>query len=485
MCSYFLALLLIGHFSSRHSNSESYFSGNHQSPWYAVAFGLIGDSLSGVTYISVPGAVGYAHFSYLQVVLGYVIGYWAIAYFLLPIYYQMQLTSIYTYLGSRFGPEAEKTGAFFFLLSRILGAAARLFLAAGVMQIFLFDPLGIPFTASVFLIIVLMLVYTLKGGIKTLVWTDVFQSGFLLMGVVLSIFVITQALDIRLMDLPQFVSNSDLSSVFIWDWRDKAYFWKHFLAGIFIAFTMTGLDQNMMQKNLSMRTLSEAQKNLYWFSGIVLVVNALFLSLGVLLYAYATAKGVGLPLNETTGKVITDDVFPFLALNHLGSFAALVFITGLTAATFNSADSVLTTLTTSFYIDILHMKTDDSGVNNRNEKIRKIIHISFGLILFLVIMLFKLLNNRAVIDTVLVVAGYTYGPLLGLFVFGLFSKRTVPGLAIPVICILSPFITYWFSLNAEQWLNGYKPGYELLMFNAGVTWMGLWLASLTSYGSKK
>jgi Na+/proline symporter len=476
MLAYFAVLLLIGFFTSRKSGAAGYFTGNHQSPWYAVAFGLIGDSLSGVTYISVPGAVGTAKFSYLQVVIGYVAGYWAIALVLLPLYYRMQLTSIYTYLGSRYGSAAQRTGAFYFILSRLLGAAGRLFLAAGVMQLFLFEPLGVPFPISVSIIILLMLLYTLKGGIKTLVWTDVFQSGFLLLGVVLSLLVISSQLGLSLSSIPAYVMAHPYSEVFVTDWKASSFWGKQIVAGAFIAFTMTGLDQNMMQKNLSCRTLGDAQKNLFWFSGIVLIVNILFLSLGVLLYGYLEHKGLSIPVNSITGKPMTDQLFPELAFNHLGALAALVFITGLTAATFNSADSVLTTLTTSFYIDFLHKSPEDES--SGSKRLRQLIHISFGIALLAVILIFQMLNDRAVIDTILILAGYTYGPLLGLFLYGLMFKARPKGYLIVIVSLLSPVLSWIFNLNAAEWLGGYKPGYELLLINALITMTGLGISAL-------
>jgi Na+/proline symporter len=473
---YFAALLLIGWITTRTSDNDSYFLGNNQSPWYAVAFGMIGDSLSGVTYISVPGAVGSAKFSYLQLVMGYVAGYFIIGKILLPLYYKMELTSIYTYLEERIGLKAQKTGAFFFLISRLLGAAARLWLAVSVLQLFVFNALNIPFELSVLVIIVLMLVYTYRGGIKTLVWTDTFQSSFLLMGVILSIVAIASQLDFGFFDLISAVKNSPDTQVFFWDPLPKNYFFKQFFAGVFIAVAMTGLDQNMMQKNLSCPNLADGQKNVYWFGIVQFCVNALFLSLGALLYVYATAKGIALPVNPETGKVITDKVFPFLALGHLGTFAAMIFVVGLTAATFNSADSVLTTLTTSFYIDI--MKVDKAGRSEADKtRLRHIIHISFAVLLLLVILVFQALNDSAVIDTVLLIAGYTYGPLLGLFAFGIFTRRTASDMWVPLVCILAPVLCYWLNMQVPKWFNGYQIGNELLIINGAITFAGLILIS--------
>lgn len=470
---YFLILLLISRITGKGAGSTGFFIGAKKSPWYAVAFGMIGDSLSGVTFISVPGSVGAAKFSYLQLVFGYLFGYLVISEILLPLYYRLNLTSIYSYLRQRFGEWSEKTGSFYFLLSRTLGAAARLYLAAGVMQIFVFDYFDIPFWLSVLLIIVLMLAYTFQGGIKTLVWTDTFQSLALLSGVILSIIFIAHQLDLGLGDLIATVKQSELSKTFFWEWQPKSFFPKQFFGGMFIAIAMTGLDQNMMQKNLSCRTLGDAQKNIRWFSIVVVIVNIFFLSLGVLLYTYANAKGIALPEK-------TDDLFPLLALQHLGTVAGLFFIIGLTAATFSSADSVLTTLTTSFYIDFLHADSDKKLSEQQKTKLRHGIMLAFAVILLLVILIFKLLNDQAIIDTVLKVAGYTYGPLLGLYAFGLFTKRIVRDNIVPIICIISPAICYVLDLYSADIFNGYKIGNEILILNGLLTFTGLGLISRRS-----
>jgi SSS family transporter len=472
VAGYFSILLLIAWWTSRHADTQSYFLGNKTSPWYAVAFGMISDSLSGVTFISVPGAVGSSNFSYLQLVLGYVLGYYVIGSVLLPLYYRLNLTSIYTYLLQRFGAHAQKTGSFFFLLSRTLGAAGRLFLAAGVIQLFVFDHYGIPFWLSVSVIIALMLVYTYKGGIKTLVWTDTFQSAFLLLGVVLSIWAIASELDLGFGAMAEKVANSSYSKVFFWDWHEKSFFPKQFFGGVFIAIVMTGLDQNMMQKNLSCRTLGDAQKNIYWFSIVMAIVNLFFLSLGALLYVYSESKGIAIPAK-------TDNLFPLLALQHLGTFAGLVFIIGLTAATFSSADSVLTTLTTSFYIDFLD--AENRGYSERKKtSLRHGVHIGFAVILLLVILVFKAMNNAAIIDTVLMLAGYTYGPLLGMFAFGLFSKRAVIDRAVPLVCLISPVICYVLNIHSVELMGGYNFGNELLIVNGTLTYLGLLAVSKKS-----
>lgn len=465
---YFGFLLLIAWYTSRNANNQSYFLANKAAPWYAVAFGMISDSLSGVTFISVPGSVGTANFSYMQVILGYFFGYFIIANVLLPIYYSRNLTSIYSYLQERFGVFSQKTGSFFFLLSRMLGAAARLYLTASVIQLFVFDAMGVPFWVSVSIIIALILLYTYKGGIKTLVWTDTFQSTFLLLGVVLSIAAISHEMGFGIKDMFSAVADSSMTKTFFWDWQAKSFFPKQFIGGIFIAVAMTGLDQNMMQKNLSCRSLGDAQKNIRWFSLVQLIVNVFFLSLGVLLYTYAQAKGV------TVTR--TDFLFPTLALDHLGAFAGIVFIVGLTAATFSSADSVLTTLTTSFMIDFLH-KGEGSGNEKEVRNTRHLTHIGFAVVLLGVILLFRAMNKQAIIDTVLMLAGYTYGPLLGLFFFGIFSKRKLQDKLVPVICVLSPVVCYILDSNSNVWLSGYLFGNELLILNGLLTFSGLYAVS--------
>lgn len=463
---YFSILLTISWYTSRNATSQTYYLGNKQSPWFLVAFGLIGDSLSGVTFISIPGAVAKDQFSYMQIVLGYLIGYIVIAKVLLPLYYRLNLTSIYSFLGQRLGTSSEKTGSFFFLLSRLIGAAFRLYISAAVLQIFIFDQWGIPFAVTSTIVIALILLYTYQGGIKTLVWTDSVQSLFLLMGVIFSIIVICSTLDLGLTDIFSTIKSSKYSQVFFWDWHEKNFFFKQFLSGIFIAIVMTGLDQNMMQKNLSCKSLPDAQKNIYVYSSISIVVNLFFVVLGALLYIYANSKGIAVPAK-------TDELFPLLALNHLGAFAAIVFILGITAATFSSADSVLTTLTTSFCIDFLKMKSDKES--SGEKKTRHIVHISFAVILLLIIIAFREINNDAVINTVFRVAGYTYGPLLGLFAFGLYTKFSVRDKYVPLVCIIAPVLSYILDMNSVSLFNGYKFGFEILLVNGLITFIGLLL----------
>ena len=474
---YFSLLLIIAWFTSKKATNESYFTGNHVSPWIAVAFGMIGDSLSGVTFISVPGQVGQNNFYYLQLVLGYFAGYFVVSRVLLPVYYKMNLVSIYTYLFERFGVVSQKTGAFFFILSRVLGAAGRLFLAASVIQLFVFDAFGVPFALSVAIIISLMLLYTYKGGIKTLVWTDTLQSGFLLLGVFFSIVFIANDLNYSGIDLIQAISSSKYAQVFDFDWFNKSNFFKQFLGGAFITIAMTGLDQNMMQKNLSCKSLKDAQKNMESFSLVMVLVNVFFLSLGALLYIYAEQKGVSIPLNPVSGKPDTDKLFPMLALQYLGSGAGLVFIIGLTAATFSSADSVLTTLTTSFYLDFLNIEKSHKTEEEKTQ-IRKRVHFGFALILLLVILIFRAMNSKAIIDTVLMIASFTYGPLLGLFAFGIFTQKTVNDKYVWIICLAAPILCYILNENSINWFYGYKFGYELLLLNGLLTFIGLAIISV-------
>ncbi len=464
---YFALLLSVAWITGRRADAAGYYLGNKNSPWLVVAFGLIGDSLSGVTYISVPGQVGTAKFAYLQVVLGYVLGYVIIAEVLLPLYYRLNLTSIYSYLGQRFGLAAQRTGSAFFLLSRLLGAAARLYLAANVFQTFVFDRMGVPFAVTVAVIIGLILVYTLRGGIKTLVWTDSLQSGFLVLGVLLSIAAVGADLHLGLGGLWAAVKASPLTQTFFFDdWRAPEYFWKQFFSGAAIAVVMTGLDQNAMQKNLSCRSLGDAKKNLYAFTVVMVLVNAAFLALGALLFHYAEAKGIAIPAQ-------TDQLFPLLALQHLGAFAALVFVIGLTAATFNSADSVLTTLTTSFCIDFLGFGTRRDLDETTQTKWRRLIHLGFAVVLLGAILAFKARNNGAVIKLVLDLAGYTYGPLLGLFTLGLFTKVRAGGWMVPVVCVISPLLCCVLSHYSMAWFGGYRFGFELLLLNGLLTALGV------------
>lgn len=423
---------------------------------------MIGTSLSGVTFISIPGMVAKAQFSYLQLVLGYLLGYLVIATILMPLYYRLNLVSIYTYLDQRFGYWSYKTGASF-LLARTIGAALRLYVVAGVMQLAVFDALGVPFWASVMITIVLIWVYTFRGGMKTIIWTDTFQTLAMLICVGTSLILISEELNLSFQDLVNTIDQSQYSQVFFWDYKDERYFLKQFLSGAFIAIVMTGLDQDMMQKNLSCKNIGEAQKNMFWFSIILVFVNILFLSLGALLYIYANAKGIAVPARG-------DDVFPFLALNYFSAFLGIVFILGIVAITYASADSALTALTTSFCVDFLNF---DKRPEPERVRYRILVHIGFSLLLMLVIVIFRIINDQSVVTAVFTLAGYTYGPLLGLYTFGVFINRNVRDNLVPVVCVLAPILTYLISFRSEEWLWGYKFGFEVLLLNGLLTILGL------------
>jgi Na+/proline symporter len=465
---YSVLLFFITWLTSKNANNQSYFLGNKNSPWYVVAYGMIGASLSGVTFMSVPGWVNNTQFSYLMMVFGYFAGYLIIITVLLPLYYKLQLTSIYTYLEQRFGFWSYKTGAFFFILSRTIGASFRMFLVINVLQVFVFEQWGIPFWVSVLIFILLIILYTFEGGIKTIVWTDTLQTTFMLLSVILSIYLIAKELNYSFIDLVVTIKNSPYSQIIFTDINDKRFFLKQFLAGTFITITMTGLDQEMMQKNLSCKNLHEAQKNMLTFSFILIFINLLFLSLGAILYLYATHKGIDIPTK-------TDDLFPIIAIKYLGPLAGLIFIIGLISAAYPSADGALTSLTTSFCVDFLNM--NNNSATNNHKKYRYIVHFSFAALLLLVIVIFKSINNEAVISKLFTVAGYTYGPLLGLFAFGLFTKRTVYDPWVPVICIVSPIICYFLSEYSTVLFNGYKFGFELLLVNGLITYTGLLMVS--------
>lgn len=474
--AYSVLLFFITWITSRGATNESYFVGNRSSKWYLVAYGMIGASLSGVTFISVPGAVLGSQFSYLQVILGYLLGYLVIAYVLLPVYYRLQLTSIYSYLDGRFGRYSYRTGAFFFILSRTFGAAFRLYIVVNVLQTFVFDDMGVPFYLTVFVFIVLILLFTYQGGVKTIVYTDTLQTTFMLVSVVLSIIFIMQAMHLDLSSLAQKISGSSYSKVFFGDWQPKTFFPKQFFGGMFIAIAMTGLDQEMMQKNISCKTLKDAQKNVITFSGVLLIVNILFLVLGALLYLYAQESNIAL-LTDAGGKVVTDSVFPTIALKHFGTVSGIFFIIGLISAAYPSADGALTALTAVFCLDFLGLNDDRGRSEEEKKKIRQRVHFGFAGLLLLVIVMFKMINNDAVITNLFTWAGYTYGPLLGLYAFGLFTTRKPMDRIVPVICILSPLICILLNENAAQLFHGYKFGFEMILLNGAITFLGLFLIS--------
>lgn len=462
---YFLLLIGISAFTSKNASDEDFYTATRQSPWYLVAFGMIGASLSGVTFISIPGEVGNSNFHYFQVVLGYLVGYAVISQVLLPLYYKLNLVSIYSYLEQRFGFWSYKSGAFFFLISRIIGASFRLFLVAGVLQISFFDAFQLPFWVSVLVTVILIWLYTFKGGIKTVVWTDTLQTTFMIASVVISIWFIKDHLNLDFGELISGLANDERSTIFNWDWRSGKNFYKQFFAGAFIAIVMTGLDQDMMQKNLTCRTLKDAQKNVLWFCIILVFVNLLFLSMGLLLYQFSEANQIPIPAR-------TDYLFPQLAIQNFSIAGAVVFLLGITAAAFSSADSALTALTTSFCVDFLGFTKENYGAK---KKLRMGIHLGFSFVLFLVILVFQAINDQSVITAVFIAAGYTYGPLLGLFSFGILTKWKLKDQFVPLICLMSPAISYVINLNSETWLNGYKFGFEILILNGLITFLGLFL----------
>lgn len=488
IAGYFGVLILISYFTGKDDSNETFFKASRKSPWYVVAFGMIGASLSGVTFISVPGWVHASQFSYMQVVFGYLVGYFIIAYVLMPIYYRLNVTSIYQYLENRFGVVSYKTGAFFFLISRILGASFRLYLVAIVLQRYVFDALGVPFALTVTLSILLIWLYTFRGGIKTIVWTDTLQTLFMLIAVGVAMYLILGDLN---MSFGEFLSSETLKDYSqIWFTEDvmaKNYFLKSFLGGLFIAVCMTGLDQDMMQKNLTCKTLGDAQKNMVTFSIVLVVVNFIFLLLGALLFMYAAQENMAVPLMD--GKAKTDLLFPEIAIKGtLGVSLAIVFLLGLIAAAYSSADSALTSLTTSFSVDFLDIEKKPA---NTQKSIRKMVHIAMSIVLIIVVIIFNSLSNKSVIDSLLTIAGYTYGPLLGLFAFGIFTNYhirdkkvwIVTGISIAATYLLANFGAYYtyFTADVANMTEAvklsketfYQFGYELLPINGLLTFLGL------------
>ena len=471
IAAYFLVLLLISYFTGKNDSNADFFKAGRQSPWYLVAFGMVGASLSGVTFISVPGWVEASEFSYMQVVLGYLVGYFVVAFLLLPIYYKLNLTSIYEYLKERFGPTSHKTGAFFFFISRVLGAAFRLFLVAIVLQQFVFDDFGVPFEITVIISILLIWIYTSKGGIKTIVWTDTLQTTFMILAVILSIIFINNELNWSFGD---FLASEELKEYNTFLATDsflaRNHFLKSFVGGMFVTICMTGLDQDMMQKNLTCKNLRDAQKNMVSFSFVLVGVTFLFMLLGVLLFIYAKQNGVAIPLMDGSPK--TDLLFPEIALNSgLGLTLSITFMLGLIAAAYSSADSALTSLTTSFCVDFMKL---EGKSEQEQKKARKRIHIWMSLVLVIVIIVFKYILNSNVIDSLLTVAGYTYGPLLGLFTFGIFTKHQIKDQYVWLVALISVVLISVLGSIEPQYLGGYQLGYELLPLNGLLTFIGLW-----------
>ena len=461
---YFALLLVISYYTSKGADTNAFFTANRQSPWWLVAFGMIGTSISGLTFISVPGAVGKTSFTYFQLILGHSLGYLTIALVLMPLYYRMNLISIYGYLEKRFGFWSYKTGSAFFLLSRTIGSAARLYLAVNVLQIAIFAPIGVPFVVTVFISIALIWLYTHRGGVQTIIWTDTLQTLFLLIALFITIYLVGQQMNMGLGDMIQTISDSKYSHMFEWDWKNPHFFGKDFLAGVFIAIVMTGLDQDLMQKNLTCKSIGEAQKNMFWFYWVLLFINILFLSLGALLYIYAQANQIAIPAK-------TDELYPMLALGgQFGTLAAVTFLLGIIAASYASSDSALTALTTSFCIDFLSI---EKFKEEKRIKIKHRVHLGFSLLFFVVIGLFHVFNNQELIAAVFNLAGYTYGPLLGLFSFGLFTKLQVRDKLVPIVCVGSPIITFILETQSQSLFGGF--GFAKLILNGSICFLLLWL----------
>jgi Na+/proline symporter len=503
---YFILLLIVAWYTSRNSNNDSFFIGNRNSNWMLVAFGMIGTSLSGVTFVSVPGTVGGGGFAYFQVVIGYVIGYAIIAYVLLPLYYKLNLTSIYNYLQHRFGMTSYKTGAFFFIISRVLGATARFYLVINVLQIFILKDMHIPFWLTTFVILLMILLYTLEGGVKTIVFTDTLQTTCMLVGLIVCIIFIMNHIGHSFSSTLTALSERGLTKVFNTDVNSPGFFLKQIIGGMFITATMTGLDQEMMQKNISVRNLKDSQKNVISFTVILVIVNFLFLFMGGLLYLYGSSLGI---------KVPADDLFPTIALHHMGTVIPIIFVIGLISALFPSADGALTALTSSFCIDILGMKRKSSVIASSDlvamdaqlreeekakKRTRMFVHFSFAVIFFVMVMGFKWIDNKSIIDVILKVAGFTYGPLLGLFAFGRLTNRQINDRLSVYICIAAPLLVWgvdfinnieWYQTQFKlqgDWVNAirdlshsvfgkFKIGYELLIYNGLLTFLGLLMIS--------
>ncbi|HYK76709.1 MAG TPA: sodium:solute symporter [Daejeonella sp.] len=484
LIGYFLLLIAVSYFTSRNSSDNStFFIANRNSKWYLVAFGMIGTALSGVTFISVPGEVGNLagnQFKYFQFVLGNAIGFIIIATILLPLYYRMQLTSIYTYIEQRLGTWSYKTAASIFLLSRTIGSSFRLYLVVIVLQRFIFDSYGVPFWVTVIISLGLIWSYTYKGGLKTIIITDTLQTVFLVSSVILTIYFICSSLNLNIPQAFETIKESGYSKIFFFEdfVTSKFHISKQLLGGIFVTIAMTGLDQDLMQKNLSCKNIGEAQKNMFTFTAVFVVINLFFLSVGALLYVYAAKNGIEIPVDAHTGKVRTDFLFPEIALNYLSVVPAIVFMLGLTAATFATTDSALTALTTSFCVDFLSFDKKENINAPSVVRTRHLVHIGFSFLMFLVVILFNAVNNASVVSAIFLVASYTYGPLLGLYGFGLFmKKRGLRDKLVPFICLISPAVCYFLNANSKTLLGGYTFDNELIVVNGLITFIGLLLIS--------
>ncbi len=465
---YFVLLLVVAWYTSRNSNNDSFFIGNRNSNWMLVAFGMIGTSLSGVTFVSVPGGVGRESFAYFQIVIGYVIGYIVIAYVLLPLYYRLQLTSIYNYLSKRLGFYSYKTGASFFILSRTLGATARLYLVVKILQDAILSSFGVPFWVTTLIILAMILIYTYEGGVKTIVFTDTLQTSFMLTGLIVCVIYILQAMDMSFGSALSAMGEKGYSKIFFTDPHSKLFFLKQILAGAFITITMTGMDQEMMQKTISVKRLGDSQKNILTLSGIMVVVIMLFLFLGGLLYLYGSQQGI-----TATG----DKLFPHLALHHMPPIVSVIFIIALISALFPSADGAITALTSSFCIDILGMQRREDWTEKEKKTIRQRVHLFVAFVFLLFVLVFYKINNPSMIGVILKVAAYTYGPLLGLFTFGIITKRQVTDKWVPLICISSPIICFFLDKFQRQLFGSFELGLELLVINGFLTFIGLMLVS--------
>ncbi|HPH84821.1 MAG TPA: sodium:solute symporter [Ferruginibacter sp.] len=487
---YFVLLLAVAWYTSRGSNNESFFIGNRKSNWMLVAFGMIGTSLSGVTFVSVPGSVGSSNFYYFQIVLGYLLGYMVIAFVLLPLYYRMNLTSIYTYLERRFGVNAHKAGASFFILSRAVGATARLYLVINILQLFILDKLGIPFILTTFVILLMILLYTFEGGVKTIIYTDTLQTSGMLIGLVVCIFFIIKALGTDFSGALSMITDKGYTQIFNTDVKAGSYFMKHIVGGMFIAIAMTGLDQEMMQKNISVKNLRDSQKNMMSFTAVLMLVNFLFLFLGGILYLYASTQGI---------TAAPDDLFPTIALSDTfsGSIGVL-FIIALISALFPSVDGAITSLTSCFCIDILGLNKSEAS-EKQKKRTRLKVHFSFAVLFFILVLVFKAINDKLIIDFILKFAGITYGPLLGLFGFGILTRRVLNEKLIWTVCIMAPLLALGIDvLSSPEWyekklhmelglqslstslFNGYKIGNELILINGLLTFTGLLIISKKS-----
>lgn len=484
---YFLLLLSVAWYTSRNSDNESFFIGNRRSNWMLVAFGMIGTSLSGVTFVSVPGAVGSTNFHYFQVVIGYLFGYIVIAFVLIPLYYRMNLTSIYTYLENRFGINAHKAGAFFFIVSRTVGATARLYLVIIILQLFILDKLGVPFLITTLVILLMILLYTFEGGVKTIIYTDTLQTTGMLVGLVVCIIFITKSLGTDLSGAYAMMSEKGYTKIFDWNVNSGSFALKHIVGGMFIAIAMTGLDQEMMQKNISVRTMKDSQKNMMTFTGILIIVNFLFLMLGGLLYLYAGANGISVP---------PDDLFPTIAMSDaFSNVIGIIFILALISALFPSVDGAITSLTSCFCIDILGLNKR-TATEKEKKRTRLKVHFTFAVVFFIMVVIFKAINDKLIIDFILKFAGITYGPLLGLFAFGILTKRKLNEKLIWTVCLVAPLIALGIDvLSSPDWyekklyislgldeisktvFQGYRIGYELILINGIITFLGLFFIS--------